>query len=123
MVGPAWGERWQHGGRSSNQISVDTTPSRLSRLSMIDVAMRTKLMLDSVDAWLLAQPSLINKRKRTLLPVVRERTQLADSLARHLLALGLERRAKPTQSLQDYLVTRSPSSDATTESDGVVDQT
>ena len=63
-------------------------------------------MLDSIDAWLLAQPSLVNKRKRALLPVVRERTQLADSLARHLSALGLERRAKPTQSLQEYLVKR-----------------
>ena len=70
------------------------------QLSLIDVAVRSKLMLDSIDAWLLSQPSLINKRKRTLLPVVRERTQLADSLARHLLALGLQRRAKPTQSLR-----------------------
>ena len=63
-------------------------------------------MLDSIDAWLLAQPSLVNKRKRALLPVVRERTQLADSLARHLSALGLERRGKPTQSLREYLVKR-----------------
>ena len=84
--------------------------------SMIDVAMRTKLMLDSIDAWLLSQPSLINKRKRTLLPVVRERTQLADSLARHLSALGLERRAKPTRSLQDFLVTRSESREPPTAS-------
>ena len=83
---------------------------------MIDVAMRTKLMLDSIDAWLLSQPSLINKRKRTLLPVVRERTQLADSLARHLSALGLERRAKPTRSLQDFLVTRSESREPPTAS-------
>ncbi len=74
--------------------------------ALIDIAARTKLLLDSVDAWLLVQPSLINKRKRALLPVVRERTQLADSLARHLSALGLERRAKPTQSLQEYLVKR-----------------
>jgi hypothetical protein len=86
--------------------------------ALIDIAVRTKLILDSVDAWLLVQPSLINKRKRALLPVVRERTQLADSLARHLAALGLERRARPTQSLQEYLgKRRAPVSDRDAESD------
>ncbi len=86
--------------------------------ALIDIAVRTKLMLDSVDAWVLAQPSLVNKRKRALLPVVRERTQLADSLARHLSALGLERRARPTQSLQEYLgKRRAPVSDRDAESD------
>ncbi len=87
--------------------------------ALIDITVRTKLILDSVDAWLLAQPSLVNKRKRALLPVVRERTQLADSLARHLSALGLERRGKPTQSLQEYLVKRrAPVSTRDAESDG-----
>ena len=45
--------------------------------------------------------------ERALLPVVRERTQLADALARYLATLGLERRAKPTRSLQEYLASRS----------------
>jgi hypothetical protein len=35
---------------------------------------------------------LINARKRALLPVVLQRQQLADALARHLTQLGLERR-------------------------------
>ena len=60
--------------------------------AIVDLAVRTKLLLDSVDAWLLTQPSLINKRARALLPVVRERQRLADSLARYLTLLGLERR-------------------------------
>jgi hypothetical protein len=60
-------------------------------------------MLDSIDAWLLKQPSLVNARKKSLLPVVRERQQLAESLARYVGQLGLERRMKPTPSLQDYL--------------------
>lgn len=59
---------------------------------VIDLAVRTKLMLDSIDAWVLTQPSLINIRKKAILPVVRERTQLADSLAKYLSMLGLERR-------------------------------
>ena len=77
--------------------------------ALIELAVRSKLMLDSIDAWLLVQPSLVNKRKRALLPVVRERTQLADALARYLSALGLERRSKPERSLQDYLAERTPS--------------
>ena len=49
--------------------------------AVIELAVRTKLLLDSVDAWLLVQPSLVNQRKRALLPVVRERQALADALA------------------------------------------
>ena len=51
-------------------------------------------MLDSVDVWLLSRPSLINQRKQTILPTVMQRQQLADSLARYMNQLGLERRVK-----------------------------
>ena len=44
-----------------------------ARGSIVDLAVRTRLLLDSIDAWLLTQPSLINLRKRSLMPVVRER--------------------------------------------------
>ena len=40
--------------------------------------------------------SLINKRKKSLLPVVKERQALADGLARYLAQLGLGRVAKDT---------------------------
>ncbi len=70
---------------------------------VIDLAAKTKLMLDSVDAWLLQQPSLINKRSRSVWPVVRERQALADALARYMTALGLERRPKKIPDLQEYL--------------------
>jgi hypothetical protein len=78
--------------------------------ALVDVIVRQKLLLESVDAWLLVQPTLVNSRKRTLLPVVRERQGLADSLARYLVQLGLERRAKPVPSLDDYLRQRGPRS-------------
>lgn len=68
--------------------------------AIVDLAVRTKLLLDSVDAWLLTQPSLVNKRARALLPVVRERQQLADSLARYLTMLGLERRQRTLSFVQ-----------------------
>jgi hypothetical protein len=71
------------------QDSISTQQSAL-----IDLAVKSKLLLDSIDAWLLTQPSLINKRKKALLPVVLQRQQLADALARYLGQLGLERRHK-----------------------------
>jgi len=55
----------------------------------------TRLLLASVDAWLFEQESLVTEDRKALLPALRERQQLADSLLRHLAALGLERRAKP----------------------------
>lgn len=71
--------------------------------AVIDLAVRTKLLLESIDSWLLVQPSLINARKRALLPAVRERQGLADALARYLGQLGLERRAKPATDLAALL--------------------
>jgi hypothetical protein len=50
----------------------------------------------------LDQSTLINKRKKALLPVVLQRQTLADALARYLGQLGLERKAKAL-SLQDIL--------------------
>lgn len=70
--------------------------------AIISLAVKTKLILDSIDVWLLQQPALIDKRKRSLLPAVRERQALADALARYLAMLGLERRHK-VQTLQDLL--------------------
>jgi hypothetical protein len=70
--------------------------------ALIDLTVKSKLLLDSIDAWLLTQPTLINKRKKALLPVVLQRQQLADGLARYLSQLGLERKVK-TRTLQDIL--------------------
>jgi len=66
-----------------------------AQLAVIDLAVRSKLLLDSIDAYLLSMPSLVDKRHRRLWAVVRERQGLADALARYLTQLGLERRAKP----------------------------
>jgi hypothetical protein len=60
--------------------------------AILDVAVKTKLLLDSIDGWLLTQPTLINARKRALLPAVLQRQQLADALARYMMQLGLTRR-------------------------------
>jgi hypothetical protein len=66
------------------------------------LAVKSKLLLDSIDVWLLTQESLVNKRKRSLIPVVIQRQALADGLARYMAQLGLERRQKEVN-LQDYI--------------------
>jgi hypothetical protein len=73
------------------------------QLAIVDVCVRQKMLLDSVDAWLLRQPSIIDKRRRQLYPAVQQRTALADALARYLGTLGLERVAKPMPRLSEYL--------------------
>jgi hypothetical protein len=73
--------------------------------AVLDQAVTLRLLLDSIDAWLLAQPALVDRRKRALLPVVRERQALADALVRYLTTLGLERRARDVD-LHTYLATR-----------------
>jgi hypothetical protein len=70
--------------------------------ALVDLACKSKLLLDSVDAWLLTQPSLVNARKRSLYPVVLQRQALADGLARYLTQLGLERRHK-VKTISDLL--------------------
>ncbi len=88
--------------------------------AVLEEAVKLKLMLDSVDAWILAQPSLVDRRKRALLPVVRERQSLADALVRYLTTLGLERRVRELPDLASYISTRTPpaTSDGQREGDG-----
>jgi hypothetical protein len=70
------------------------------QLAVLEVAARTKVMLDAVDDWLLRQPSLVVVKKRALIPALAQRQQLADSFTRHMQALGLERKAKPVEDIR-----------------------
>ena len=63
------------------------------------------MLVSSLDDWLARQPSLVT-RKRTVLPVVLQRMQIAEGLARNLDRLGLERHAKPVPDLATYLAQR-----------------
>ena len=60
--------------------------------ALIELCVRSKLMIDTVDNWILSQDSLVNKKKKSLLPVVVQRQSLADGLAKYLSMLGLERK-------------------------------
>jgi len=71
--------------------------------ALVEAATRTRLYVDHLDAFLMAQGSLVNARRRAVLPVLRERQQLVDSLARLLTTLGLERRKAHVPSLAEYV--------------------
>lgn len=74
--------------------------------ALVDVAVRSKLMLDSIDAWLLTQKSLVSAKRKALLPAVRERASLAASFQATLKDLGLERKARELPTLEAYLSQR-----------------
>lgn len=69
--------------------------------TIVECASTTKLMIGSIDAWIVAQPSLLT-RERKLMPVILQRQTLVDSLTRMLTQLGLERRHR-VKTLQDIL--------------------
>jgi hypothetical protein len=46
--------------------------------TLVDIAVKRKLVLDSLYACVLTQPTLINKRKKALFPIVLQCEQLAD---------------------------------------------
>jgi hypothetical protein len=92
-------ERWRQ--ELIDDLGGDDNISAQQR-AIIDLAVKNKLILDSIDRWIFQQPSLIDKRKRALLPVVRERQSLANALAEYMDRLGLQRRHK-VKSLQEIL--------------------
>ncbi len=96
------------------------------RMTVVEMVVRTKLYIDHVDAWLMEQDSLVNRRKKSLLPVVKERQALVDSLSRLLSQLGLERREKPIKSLQEHLrevEAAKPSTTASSATEAGIEQT
>ncbi|MBN2242798.1 MAG: hypothetical protein JW793_08910 [Acidobacteria bacterium] len=57
--------------------------------ALVDLAVRTRLFIESVDYYLLNQPSVVSVKHRAILPALRERQVLADSLVRILERLGI----------------------------------
>src|SRR6266404_9100528 len=64
------------------------------QLALVDLAVRSKLLVDSVDAYVLGMPSPVNKRKRQLFAVVVQRQALVGQLQSLLRDPGLERKAR-----------------------------
>ncbi len=67
---------------------------------LIEQATRLHLIIESVDGWLFQRKGgMVNHRKHTLLPVVRERVALVTALRGLLVDLGLKRRAREVETL------------------------
>jgi hypothetical protein len=81
------------------------------KLALVELATRSKLFIDHIDAWLLTQPTLIRKRSRSVLPALRERQALCDGLLRQLAALGLNRVPAPVKALHEYIQDREKGAD------------
>ena len=81
-------------------------PELLSQqeLTIVDLIVRDQFILGQVDAYIM-QHGLINKRKRSLVPVAVQRSTIAEGLLRKLQALGLNRRSKPINTLASLLQT------------------
>jgi hypothetical protein len=71
--------------------------------ALVELAVRSKLMVDSVDAFILSMGSLVNKRRRCLHPVVRERQALVNALQSILRDLGLEKRTGDEATVESVL--------------------
>jgi hypothetical protein len=77
-----------------------------AKLALVDLVVATWAQLDSVTAYLLTLPSLVDKRHRRVWQVVRDRASLATQLQSLLRDIGLERREKPVPSLPEYLAAK-----------------
>jgi len=75
-----------------------------AKLLMVDTAIKTTLILNSVDAYILELgDKIINKRNRCVYPIVPQRNALADSQAKQLKTLGLERISADVPTLAAYI--------------------
>jgi len=73
-----------------------------AELALIDEAVVTKLLLGSVNAWLLEQGNrLVNKRRGALVQAVRDRSALVRELRETLTKLGVRRRPARGPSFDD----------------------
>lgn len=70
-----------------------------ARKALVEVAARSKLYLDHIDAVLVARRSLLTHRRARVLPLVDQRRKFADSLTKTLVALGVGRQAAPALDL------------------------
>ncbi len=76
------------------------------RKTLIEMIVRTRIYIDHADAYLASLPEVIIRRRKTFMPLVRERTALVETLARLLDKLGLDRQAKKVEDLDAFIERR-----------------
>jgi hypothetical protein len=85
-------------------------PSTAQR-ALIKLIVADVLLLSRVDAYLLTCPDVINKKRRSVYPIVQQRASLADALTRRLHTLGLKRHAADASDLSAYLAAKAQAAD------------
>jgi hypothetical protein len=79
--------------------------------TLVELITRTKLFLDSIDLFLMEQPSLVNKKKRAGYAILATRNSMANTLANLLNQIGLSKREPPMKSLAEYIAERDSKND------------
>ena len=80
-----------------------------ARLALLDAVVGSVIVLHSLDTFLFrmaGEQGLASRKYRRAFPIVTDRTRVADSLARQLQTLGLERVQRPGPTLTEYLARR-----------------
>jgi len=92
-----------HEWRTSLVADLEGGPDAVStqQRSLVALATTTKLMVDSIDAYVLTMGSLVDKRHRRLSAVVRERQALVNQVQLQSIVrdLRLERRGQQAKDL------------------------
>jgi hypothetical protein len=81
----------------------DVSPQRKT---LIELAARAKLLCDHCDAFIFTLPTFVNRRKKSVMPIVRERQAIAEHLAKFLERLGLDRQMKKVEDLDAWVARR-----------------
>lgn len=73
--------------------------------TLLDLAAQDVVLLSVADGWLRENaPLVVNKRRRSLAPIVLERLRVAAHLSDTLKLLGLERVKRPVPTLRERLM-------------------
>ena len=76
------------------------------RRRIIERIVFTEYQLDCLDLYLVKLgPRIVNRRKRTLVPIVRERDALVSTLTKLYEQIGLDPRKPPIPTLAEYMAT------------------
>jgi hypothetical protein len=76
------------------------------RRRIIERIVFTEYQLDCLDLYLVKLgPRIVNRRKRTLIPIVRERDALVSTLTKLYEQIGLDPRKPPVPTLAEYMAT------------------
>jgi hypothetical protein len=96
----------------SAEMLRDLDGPNLSAMEMevFHIARLRKLVVDSISGWIvkqLDQQGLVLAETKTLLPIVKEWSNLLEAYTRNLETLGLRKRVRESPSLAEYIASKS----------------